>query len=237
VVWADGRLEELARIADGLATREFRLRAKLARGRTALWSGHFAAAARVFGQFVDDVAREPIQMRAETYGVAPVVAAYAEGCLALWFLGYPDRARQWAGQAIARAEESRETYSHASALVHASFLALLCGDADGTARLAERAEQVSGSQAVARYGKIGHLPRRRGPRREGRRRGRSGGHASRSDRASRDHRIAAERCSPRDTKDLREAQALLDERAHATPDAAVDSHQRPRPAAPSRRSP
>ena len=148
---ARASIEELARIAEGQPSPEFRLRVELARGRTEFWSGHFGTAARIFAQFLDAVTGQPIEKRPQTYGIAPAIAAYAHGSLALWFLGQPDQARAWSQKAIAGAEESREPFALASALTHASFLELLCGNAAGAAHLAARAAKVSADHAVATF--------------------------------------------------------------------------------------
>jgi hypothetical protein len=89
-------LDEILRISRQQPEPEFRFRAELAHGRIAFWSGRFGAAASIFTQFLEDAAREPIEMKAPTYGLDPVVAGPGHGSLALWFLGFPDQARAWA---------------------------------------------------------------------------------------------------------------------------------------------
>jgi len=143
---------ELARIAHQQSVREFRLRVELARGRMEFWSGHVVTAARISTQFLEDVARQPLEIRPQTPGLHPVVAAYAENSLALWFLGHPDQARAQARKGIAYAEESRQPFGLASALAHSMFLEFLCGNAEGAARLAARTASVCADHAVSTFG-------------------------------------------------------------------------------------
>ena len=148
---AKASVEELAHIADGQTLPEFRLRAELAHGRTEFYSGHFGAAARIFTRFLDAVAAQPIERRAQTYGISPLIATYRHGCLALWFLGRPDQGRAWAQIGITAAEETREPFALASALTSASFLQTLCGNSDEAAHLAARAATVSADHAIANF--------------------------------------------------------------------------------------
>ena len=54
---------ELARIAERQHAPEFRLRAELALGRCEFWQGHFTLAARRFTRFLEDVSRQPMEVR------------------------------------------------------------------------------------------------------------------------------------------------------------------------------
>src|SRR5262249_15625317 len=154
---ARASIDELARIADGQQGPEFRLRVELARGRTAFWSGQFRTAVQVFTRFLDEVTSHPIERRSERYGVEPALAAYGHGSLALWFLGEPDRAREWARNAIAGSEESREPFGLASMLTHAAFIELVCGEADAALDLATRASRIAAEHAVATFGPLSHF--------------------------------------------------------------------------------
>src|SRR5262249_30101743 len=102
-------------------------------------------------QFLEEVDKQPIELRAETYGLDPGVAGFMLCGLGLWFLGYPDRAWDRARRGLAYAEESRHPLSLASALVHSTILELLCGNAEVAARLAARAEDVSTASGVALF--------------------------------------------------------------------------------------
>jgi DNA-binding winged helix-turn-helix (wHTH) protein/tetratricopeptide (TPR) repeat protein len=148
---ARGSLDELTRIAERHPAAEFRLRAELARGRTEFWMGNFGAAAKLLTHFLEEFAKQPIASRAEMYGVEPAVAGFMQGGLALWFLGRPDRARALARRGLAYAEENRNPFSLASALVHAMILELLCRDATAAAALAPRAAEVSAANSIAQF--------------------------------------------------------------------------------------
>jgi hypothetical protein len=149
---AQETVAELMRIAQRHDAPEFRLRAALARGRTEFWRGNFEVASRVLTEFLEDVIRRPIEVRAQTYGVDPVVGAYGVSGLALWFLGHPDQARARARSGIASGEESRQPHALASALLHATMVELLCGNVDAVAGLAARTAKVCADSAIANFG-------------------------------------------------------------------------------------
>jgi adenylate cyclase len=148
---------ELARIAARQPAPEFRLRAELALGRCEFWQGHFTLAARRFTRFLEDVRRQPMEIRDQTYGVDPVVAAHGMGSLALWFLGHLDQAHALARDGIAYAEASRRPHSLASALIHATILESICGHAEAAARHGARSAQVSADHAVANFGPMSRV--------------------------------------------------------------------------------
>ncbi len=143
--------DELARIATRHQTAEFSLRAELARGRTEFWKGNFRAAARILTHFLNEIERQPIAMRAGMYGVQPLIPGLAICGLTLWFLGRPDEARTLAGRGLAFAEDSRQPFSIASALVHWAILELLCRRWDTAADLAARAAQISAANDFSHF--------------------------------------------------------------------------------------
>ena len=157
VAAAQETAHELARIAERQHAPEFRLRAEVALGRSEFWQGHFRLAARRFTRFLEDVRRQPIEVGDQTYGVDPVVAAHGVGSLALWFLGHLDQAHARARDGIAYAEESRRPHSLASALIHATILESICGDAEAAARHAARSAKVSADHAVANFGPMSRV--------------------------------------------------------------------------------
>ncbi len=149
---AEQTVDELARFAELQNGAEFRLRAELARGRTEFWKGNFRPAGQIYTQFLEDVKNQPITIRAETYGVDPVVPAFVQGALALWFVGYPDRARANAWSGRAHAEKSRQPLNLASAFNHSTILELLCGNVEAAAGLAARTADISAHNDVANFG-------------------------------------------------------------------------------------
>ena len=148
---------ELARIAERQPAPEFRLRAEVALGRCEFWQGQFQASCRRYTRFLEDVERRPLEVRDQAYGVDPVVAAHGVGSLALWFLGHLDQAHARARDGIAYAEASRRPHSLASALIHATILESICGDADAAARHAARSEKVSADHAIANFGPMSRV--------------------------------------------------------------------------------
>jgi DNA-binding winged helix-turn-helix (wHTH) protein len=143
---------ELARISEGQTAPEFRLRTELARGRTAFWTGHFEVSVEVVARFLEEAARQPIERSAQTYGITPMLAAYGQGSLALWFIGRPDLARRWSRDGIAYAEAIGEPFGLASTMAHATFLELLCGDVGRAAALATGTAHIAVKNQVATFG-------------------------------------------------------------------------------------
>src|SRR5262249_48813766 len=65
-----------------------------------------------------------------------------------WLHGRPDRARAQAERALAQAEKGRQPFDLASALCHAGFVELVCGNTDATRAAATRAVTVCRDQDV-----------------------------------------------------------------------------------------
>ena len=148
---AQASADELARIADQQNATEFRLRAELAQGRIQFWKGNFRAAAQAHSRLLDYATTHPIEIRAELYGPDPLVPAYAQSSLALWFLGQPDQALVRAWRGIAYAEKDGRPLGLAVALLHSTILELLCGNAEGAANLAARTAKIVAESAVANF--------------------------------------------------------------------------------------
>jgi len=151
---ADGArqsVDELTLIAERLDGPWYRWRAKLARGRTELWNGRFGAAVPILRQCVEDLTDQMIQMKAETYGVDPILAAFMQCGLALWFAGCPDQARAHARRGLAHAENSRRPFELASALCQAAMIELLRGDSTVASNLATRAGEVCAENDLADF--------------------------------------------------------------------------------------
>lgn len=77
------------------------------RGRTELWNGRFGAAFPILLECIEDIHDQPIEVKAETYGVDPMLAAFMQCALGLWFIGSPDQARAQARRGLARAENTK----------------------------------------------------------------------------------------------------------------------------------
>jgi DNA-binding winged helix-turn-helix (wHTH) protein len=87
-------------------------------------------------------------------GDEPDVAAHLYAGLALWFLGYPDQARQQAAQAVAAARAQQIPAGLARALWFAATVHLLCGDVGAVGQLVAELEEVCSQYELRlwRYG-------------------------------------------------------------------------------------
>jgi DNA-binding winged helix-turn-helix (wHTH) protein len=144
-------VDELARIAEDLEALEFRWRARLARGRTELWSGNFGAAVQILTHCVEDVERQRVDMRAQAYGADPIFAALAQCGIGLWFLGRPEQARAHVGRGLARAQERGHPFDLASGFCHSATIELFCGSTAAAADLAMRAATICADKDVAYF--------------------------------------------------------------------------------------
>lgn len=142
-VWQS--VDDLARIAAELASPALQHRARLARGRTQFWNARFSDASETLGHLLQDAQRDLYSSASGgAFGVDAGVAAHTHYGLTLWFLGYPDRARQHTQTALARAAETNEPFDRASALVMAALADLWCGSA------AEALEQADAAMTICR---------------------------------------------------------------------------------------
>ena len=154
---AQASVDELERIAEHEHAADLRLRAELAHGRTEFWKGHFGTATRAYARFLDHATRQPVDIPAWRPGLDPVVAAYVQGGLALWFFGHPDQALAQAQRGIRDAERIGQPLNLTSALFHWTILQLLCGDAEAAARLAARMAEVSAENALVLFHLVGRF--------------------------------------------------------------------------------
>jgi predicted ATPase len=93
------------------------------------------------------------------YGKDLGVACRYWSALALWFLGYPDRARQQMQEALALATELAHPYSMAMALDPASFLAQFHRQGDATQQWVERALGIAAVHGFRRHAALGQILR------------------------------------------------------------------------------
>jgi predicted ATPase len=75
------------------------------------------------------------------------MAAYANRGWALWFLGYPDRARHSYRKALSLAQEAGLPFTLAAAHAHVALGELLCGNATEAFRLADRGLAIATEHA------------------------------------------------------------------------------------------
>lgn len=156
------RVVELEQIAETLDDAECRRRARLARGRTCLWSGQFARAVQILEPLVVEDAKHDGHVGAANgvvapiYGVAPTVAALTHWAIGCWFLGYPERARRLAGDALERAQRSGDPFDRASAACFAGWIDLLRGDLAAAGVLARQAASVCAERDIAFLAPVSH---------------------------------------------------------------------------------
>jgi type II secretory pathway predicted ATPase ExeA/tetratricopeptide (TPR) repeat protein len=86
---------------------------------------------------------EPINA---VYGEDPVVSCHGWSALALWFLGFPDRARDRAHEAIRLSDDPRLAYGRSAARLHAAIVHQLRREPERVSELAQEAFALSESQ-------------------------------------------------------------------------------------------
>ena len=82
--------------------------------------------------------RQQYRAHAFLYGQDPGVSCRSYAAWTLWYLGYPDQARQGSEEALALACELAHPYSQALALYFAAWLQLLCRDVQAAQARVER---------------------------------------------------------------------------------------------------
>ena len=130
--------ERLVEVAERLGSPEQRLRAATTRGQTALYEGKYQEAVDTLQAAITTWESISGTSDGGAYGPDPLMAAYANRGLALWFLGYPDSARHSDRKALSLAHEAGLPFTLAAAHVHVALAELLCGNATETFRLADR---------------------------------------------------------------------------------------------------
>jgi len=131
-------VERLVEISERLGSPEQRLRAATARGQTALYEGKYQEAGDTLQAAIAGWEASLGTSNGSAYGPDPIMAAYANRGLALWFLGYPDSARHSYRTALSLAQEAGLPFTLAAAHTHVAFVELLCGNATEGFRLTDR---------------------------------------------------------------------------------------------------
>ncbi len=123
---------QLFNLAAKLGSDDFRLLAEYAACATCLWSGRYASvpshAARVRVLYDPERHRGP-----KIWVVDPAISALSFESLALWYLGYPDRASERGLAALSMAQTAAHPLSLSDALRHEAFLRVLCREPELTA--------------------------------------------------------------------------------------------------------
>ncbi|HTP26457.1 MAG TPA: hypothetical protein VMK12_12465, partial [Anaeromyxobacteraceae bacterium] len=139
--------ERLVEVAERLGSPEHRLRAANTRGQTALYEGKYREAGDTLQAAIADWETFSGKSSGSAYGPDPVMAAYANHGLALWFLGYPDSARHSYRKALSVAQEAGLPFTLAAAHAHVAFVELLCGNAAEAFRLADQGLALAAEHA------------------------------------------------------------------------------------------
>jgi DNA-binding SARP family transcriptional activator len=84
-----------------------------------------------------------VNLATAAYGDNPGIACHSWAALSLWFLGYPDRARERAAEAVALAADPARRHGQATALVQAAVVSQCCGDVAATRASAEAALEAA----------------------------------------------------------------------------------------------
>ncbi|HVN87638.1 MAG TPA: AAA family ATPase [Candidatus Binatia bacterium] len=142
-------LGQVIGVAKRLNIPECRVRADVLRAQIEYWKGDFRVVADILGQVLHTIDDERVAFHAFTYGVVPPVVAAMHLAMASWFLGHPAHAREYARNAVARAEAHGDALSIAAALCAAAFVALACRDAARALELANRASTLCLDKGVA----------------------------------------------------------------------------------------
>ncbi len=132
--------EQLTELARRMGDQDYRLRAALARGVTALWQGRHRAAHGILHRLVATWERQVPRSDLTMYGENPIGASRSNDGLALWFLGYPDRARERHREALRLVTQPAADVAWNT---FAAILQVLCRNATESLALAERAVAVS----------------------------------------------------------------------------------------------
>jgi tetratricopeptide (TPR) repeat protein len=106
---------------------------------TLFHQGSFDDALRHAERGLDAYDGSYVNLVTAAYGDNPGAACHSWAALSLWFLGYPDRARGRADEAVALTNDPARRHGRATALVQAAVLSQCCGDVAAARTYAEAA--------------------------------------------------------------------------------------------------
>jgi DNA-binding winged helix-turn-helix (wHTH) protein/predicted ATPase len=147
---------ELDDLARRLRSAEHRVVADTVLLRTALYDGRFAEVNPPMQRLRGPQSRRK-HVAAAAYGPDPLVVAMSHCAIALWFLGYPERAERMARSALARARESGHFLTLCAVLVQTAMVELLCRHAAEGDDLAKQAVSVSAEHGFAFWNAVACL--------------------------------------------------------------------------------
>jgi DNA-binding winged helix-turn-helix (wHTH) protein/tetratricopeptide (TPR) repeat protein len=152
-------LTKLERLAAEVGAIDLQPRVTLARAVVELFTGRLVAAEDAFTRLAALELDPSVRDFGSVYGVDPVTFGLVHRGVGDWLRGYPDRARAWTREGVARAERGESPLALAGALCHGAYLAGLCGDGDEAADLSQRAMEIATERDIAFYQPIAAFAR------------------------------------------------------------------------------
>jgi predicted ATPase/class 3 adenylate cyclase len=141
-------------LADRLADRPMRIDGQLVVGSTLIFTGRVAEGMEQLEAAIDAAGSLPARSHVP-YGNDPRVACLTTSALALWMLGYPDRAVERADRAIALAGELGHPFTSAFAWFHAALVHLFRGEPDLVLERSLAALAIAGEHDFAVWDAVG----------------------------------------------------------------------------------
>src|SRR5262249_55544212 len=133
--------------------------ASISVGCPRLWQGEFAACLQWMERAIALYDSEQHRGLAYVYGESPGVAARVYAAMALWYLGFPDRALQMIEEAVAVAEDAVHPFSRAYALCFNAAIHLMRRARADFRRAADAAITFAEAQHLAFWLDIGRFYR------------------------------------------------------------------------------
>jgi predicted ATPase len=148
-------LEKLDDLAQRLATAESRLLADTILMRVAMETGRFIEACRLAEKRRLSPASRKTGHPSFAYGADPLIAAYCHYAMALWMLGYTERAGTTMEASLAAARESRSPFTQTGALGQSCILELFRRNSAAVGELAERLVSTSAEHGFPFWNAMG----------------------------------------------------------------------------------
>ena len=119
------------------------IEAHRALGQTQLYEGGFLAARKHFECGISLYNADLHRSLVEAHGIDPGIVCLSYLGYALWFLGYPNQAREWNERALVSAKGTRHPFSVAFAMTFTAYLCQHLGDVEGARDHAQSAMTIS----------------------------------------------------------------------------------------------
>ncbi len=151
----------LLEVAERAADPGLMISASISVGTPQLWQGRFAACLEWTERAIELYDRDPERHRAlaYVYGENPGVSSRVYSAMALWYLGFPDRALRRIEDAVAVAEDGIHPFSRAYALCFRAAIHVMRREREETRRAAEAAIAFADAQHLAFWLDIGRFYR------------------------------------------------------------------------------